>query len=323
MGCNRMACIGELLTGAAVDGPLVSVVIPMFQAEAWITDALASVSAQTYPWVEVVVVDDGSSDRGADRVALFAESTERPVRLIQTTNNGVAVARNQGIAESSGAYVALLDADDLWHPFKLEHQVARLQDSGSPMCTCSYEFFDGRTRRRIGVVRIDDGSAALSGWLALEGNGLALGSTALIRRRAIDDLRRFDPTLSISADLDFALKMSEVGHIDALPEMLVAYRVHPGQMHRQISGLGGDVSALYDTVFSDGGDPSFERRCRANLAVHLGFSNLLRGYVGEAIRYLARSLLRDPRRIVILPIRALVRRLERRVRAALAGETWW
>jgi hypothetical protein len=318
-----MACIGEFLTGATVDGPLVSVVIPMFQAEAWITETLASVSAQTYPWVEIIVVDDGSSDRGADRVTLFAESTDRPVRLIQTANNGVAMARNHGIAESSGVYVALLDADDFWHPSKLECQVARLQGSGSPMCTCSYEFFDSRTRRRIGVVRVGGASAALRSWLALEGNGLALGSTALIRRQALDDLCRFDPTFSISADLDFALQMSEVGHLDALSEILVGYRVHPGQMHRQISGLAGDVSALYDTVFSDGGDPSFERRCRANLAVHLGFSLLLRGYVGEAMRYLARSLLRDPRRIVTLPIYALVRRVGRRLRAALAGETWW
>jgi glycosyltransferase involved in cell wall biosynthesis len=272
------------------DRPLVSVVIPMHQAESWITDTLASVDSQTYPRVETIVVDDGSWDRGAGLVSVFAESVERPVRLVRTTNCGVAAARNLGIAESNGAYVALLDADDLWHPSKLEYQVAQLEESGSPMCTCGYEFFDDRTKRRIGVVRVDDGSAALRGWLALEGNGLALASTALIRREALDDLCRFDSTFSISAGLDFALRVGETGHIDSLPEVLVGYRVHPGQMHRQISGLVGDMSPLYDRVFSDGGEPSFERRCRANLAVHIGLSQLLRGRVASAVRHLGRSV---------------------------------
>ena len=323
VGCRRVASVGIPVTDEAVVGSLVSVVIPMFQAEAWIADTLASVAAQTHAEVETIVVDDGSSDLGAELVSVFAESAERPVRLFRTTNSGVAAARNLGIAESNGAYVALLDADDLWHPAKLESQVAQLERSGSPMCTCGYEFFDDRTRRRIGVVRVDDGSAALRGWLALEGNGLALASTALIRRHVLDNLRRFDSTFSISADLDFALRMGETGHIDALPEVLVRYRVHPGQMHRQISGLAGEVSALYDRVFADGVDPSFERRCRANLAVHIGLSDLVRGRVGAAFRYLVRAVRWDPRRIVTLPLRAIFRHSGRRLRAVSVGEKWW
>ncbi len=323
MGRRRLASVGQPVTGEAADGPLVSVVIPMFQSESWIAETLESVAAQTYPLVETIVVDDGSSDSGANLVSGFAESAERPVRLVRTTNNGVAAARNLGIAESNGAYVALLDADDLWRPEKLESQVTQLEESGSPMCTCGYEFFDDRTRRRIGVVRVDDGSAALRGWLALEGNGLALASTALIRRQALEDLLRFDSLFSISADLDFALRVGETGHIDALPEVLVRYRLHPGQMHRQISGLAGDMSALYDRVFSDGGDLSFERRCRANLAVHIGLSQLLKGRFGSALGHLGRSVRWEPRRIVTLPLRAFVRRSGRRLRAVFAGEASW
>jgi len=311
------------VTDQAADIPLVSVVIPMYQAEAWIVDTLASVAAQTHPRVETIVVDDGSSDRGADLVSVFAGSAERPVHLVSTINNGVASARNLGIAESTGVYVALLDADDLWHPTKLESQVAQLERSGSPMCVCGYEFFADRTRRRIGVVRVDDGSLALRRSLALEGNGLALASTALIRRQALDDRRHFDPTFTISADLDFAVRVEEIGHLDALPEVLVGYRVHPGQMHRQISVLAGDMSAVFDRVFSDGGDPSFERRCRANLAVHIGLSQLLRGRVGVAVRHLGQSMRWDPRRIVTLPLRAMVRRSSRRLRALFAGASPW
>ncbi len=158
VGGRRMAKVGQPVTGETPDIPLVSVVIPMYQAEAWIMETLESVTSQTHPWVETIVVDDGSLDRGADLVSVFAESAERPVRLVRTTNKGVAAARNLEIAGSSRAYVALLDTDDLWQPAKLELQVAQLEMSGSPMCTCGYEFFDDRTRRRIGVVRFDDGS---------------------------------------------------------------------------------------------------------------------------------------------------------------------
>ncbi len=311
------------MTDKHADSVLVSVVIPMFQAEAWIVETLESVVSQTHPWVEAIVVDDGSLDRGADLVSVFAESTDRPIRLIRTANQGVAAARNLGIAESNGTYVALLDADDLWHSSKLEYQVAQLEESGSPMCTCGYKFFDDRTKRRIGVVRVDDGSAALRGWLALEGNGLALSSTALIRRQVLNELLQFDSLFSISADLDFALRVGEKGHLDALPEVLVGYRVHPGQMHRQISGLAGEVSTLYDWVFADGGNRSFERRCRANLAVHIGLSQLRRGRLGSAMHHLVRSVRWDPRRIVTLPLRAFVRRSGRRLRAVFAGEISW
>mgnify|MGYP001994103321 CR=1 FL=1 len=310
-----MAKVGQPVTGETPDIPLVSVVIPMYQAGAWIMETLESVTSQTHPWVETIVVDDGSLDRGADLVSVFAESAERPVRLVRTTNKGVAAARNLGIAESSGAYVALLDADDLWQPAKLELQVAQLEMSGSPMCTCGYEFFDDRTKRRIGVVRFDDGSAALRGWLALEGNGLLLPSTALIRRTVLDDMRGFDPEFSVSADLEFALRMEEVGPLDAVPETLVRYRVHPAQMHRRLGDLARDVSLLHDRVFTDGRQSPLERRCRANLDVHLGLSHLLRGRVSVAVPYLLYSLRRDPRRLVTLPLRALIRRMGRRSRA--------
>ena len=314
-----MAMPGQPVISSQGEGPLVSVVIPMFQSAEWIGPTLATVEAQTYPLIETIVVDDGSTDHGSEVVAEFASSCERPVRLIRTTNRGVAAARNTGITESDGEFVALLDADDLWGPRKLELQVARLGASGAPMCTCGYEFFDDRTGRRTGVVRVEDGSSALPGWLSLEGNGLALASAALISRPVLDELRLFDPEFSVSADLEFALRIAEVGHLDSVPEILVRYRLHPGQMHRQVSGLKGDVEVLYDRVFAKKRNLAFERRCRANLDAHLGFSHLLRGRVNLALSHLWRSLCRDPRRIFTLPVRAIGRRLGRRLQLGALG----
>jgi len=324
VGCSWLAASGQLVRPLGTDRPLVSVVIPMFQAASWIRETLATVSDQTYPQIEIIVVDDGSTDGGAEIVTEFAAGSENPVRLIRTTNRGVAAARNTGIEESTGTFVALLDADDLWQPEKLELQVANLNRSSAPMCTCGFEFFDDRTGRRTGVVRVRDGSAALRGWLSLEGNGLALASAALISRSALDELRLFDPEFSVSADLDFALRMSEIGHIDSLPDVLVRYRLHAHQMHRQISGLAGDVALLHDRVFAGGERRAFERRCRANLAAHIGYSHLRNGHVDLALPSLWRSVRHDPRRVFTLPVRAVVRRLGRRARLWTSGRsTGW
>ena len=103
--------------------PRVSVVIPLYQTEVYIASALRSVLAQTFRDFEVLVVDDGSRDRGPD----IARGTgDARVRVVVQENRGLAGARNTGIREARGAIVALLDADDLWEPEKLARHVAHL-----------------------------------------------------------------------------------------------------------------------------------------------------------------------------------------------------
>ena len=303
--------------------PLVSVVIPMYQAETWIQETLATVKAQTYPRIETIVVDDGSTDGGTDIVAKLVESSSLPLRLLRTDNKGVSRARNAGVLSSSGDYIALLDADDLWFPDKLELQVARLEESGAAACVSGYELFDDLTGKTVGVVRFRNGSRSIRSWLALEGNGLLLPSTALIRRTVLNEMRGFDPDLSVSADLDFALLLEEVGKVLTLAETLVGYRLHGAQMHRKLGDLSNDMSLLHDRVFSSGSGGSFERRCRANLDAYVGYSHLIRGRIGTALPFLVSSLRRDPRRLVSLPVRAVIRRLLRRFRALVRTCVRW
>ncbi len=323
VGCSWLEWTGERVIVEAGDDPLVSVVIPMYQAEAWIQETLATVDAQTYPRVETIVVDDGSTDGGADLVAKLAESSSLPVRLLRTDNQGVSSARNTGILASTGEYIALLDADDLWCPNKLELQVARLEGSSAAACVSGYELFDDGTGGTVGVVSFRNRSKSIRGWLALEGNGLLLPSTALIRRTVLDEMRGFDSGLSISADLDFALRLEAFGKVLTLSETLVGYRLHSAQMHRSLNNLGNDMSQLHDRVFASGTGGSFERRCRANLDAHLGYSHLMGGRIGTALPFLVSSLRRDPRRLVSLPVRAVIRRLSRRCRALLHARVRW
>ena len=106
----------------ASDKPLVSVIVPAYNAEAYIAHTLNSVLSQTYNNIEVIVVDDGSNDETANIVESIIQSDDR-VTLLQQPNSGVAAARNLAIQKSRGEYIAPIDADDIWYPQKIEKQV--------------------------------------------------------------------------------------------------------------------------------------------------------------------------------------------------------
>src|SRR5712672_3418309 len=113
--------------------PLVSVVIPAYNCARVIGDALDSVVDQNYPALEVLVVDDGSTDETCDVVARYGSA----VTLIKQRNAGAAVARNEGMRRARGKYVALLDADDLWLPGKLQLQVDYLERNPDVAMSCT------------------------------------------------------------------------------------------------------------------------------------------------------------------------------------------
>ena len=105
--------------------PTISVVIPLYNKQREVAAAVRSALAQSYPPAEIVVVDDGSTDGGAEVVRQIASPL---VRLVTQPNAGVCVARNHGIAETSGEYIALLDADDMWEPGFLAEIAAMIEE---------------------------------------------------------------------------------------------------------------------------------------------------------------------------------------------------
>ena len=110
-------------------GTLVSIVIPAFNCARTIAETLGSAQGQTHAELDIIVVDDGSTDGTAEIVARHAAADPR-IRYLRQANSGVAAARNHGIAEARGPYVALLDADDLWHPTKIAAQLRRFEERG-------------------------------------------------------------------------------------------------------------------------------------------------------------------------------------------------
>lgn len=190
-------------------------------------EAIESVLAQTYRDFEIIVVDDGSTDGTGE--ALSARYGDQ-IRYIWQENQERSVARNTGIAHAQGEYIAFLDADDYWHPTKLEKQLALLElrrDLGMVYChiqTVSPDDVPLPTAKQLRFPSASD--TDLLPCLAF-GNFLG-SSSAVVRRAVFDLLGGFDPRLTYIEDWDFSLRVAVHYPIGCVPELLTFYRRHPG-----------------------------------------------------------------------------------------------
>ena len=135
---------------------LVSIIVPVYNVEGFISETMESVVNQTYPCWELLLVEDGSSDGTAAVIEEYvSQRKEERIRLIrQPSNMGAARARNRGLQEARGRYIAYLDADDLWMPRKLELQLAFMESRGAAFAFTGYEFADENARGTGKVVRV-------------------------------------------------------------------------------------------------------------------------------------------------------------------------
>ena len=218
-----------------IDGnPLVSVVVPAFNAAKTISDTLQSISQQTYAALEIVVVDDGSTDETAD-IARRYGATDQRVRVVAKPNGGVASARNAGIRCTKGAFVAFIDADDLWHPTKIAKQL-RVLLAGGPDMALVYAPF--RLIDADGRVLASPHKYGVNGWVIhrhfysnLVGNGSAL----LVHRSVLEEFGGFDSWLLQQGaegceDLLLQLRIAARYRFGEVSEYLVGYRRLPDNM---------------------------------------------------------------------------------------------
>jgi hypothetical protein len=214
---------------------LVSVVVPAYNAQATLARTLASVRAQTYANLEIVVVDDGSTD--ATRQLAEAEAREDSrIRVLSQANAGVAAARNAGIRAGRGALLAPVDADDLWHPEKIAKQVA-VMETGGPRMGFVYTYF-----RRISPMGNAVTEAAFplvfSGPVFLRHllfNFVGNGSSILMRREAFESAGGYEPELQRRGaqgceDYLLQLLIARSWTVGVVPEYLTGYRLASGAM---------------------------------------------------------------------------------------------
>ncbi len=225
---------------------LVSVVIPLYNKEAYILQTLQSVLNQTYANLECVIVDDGSTDNSVDIVREFISKNKLSWRLISQQNSGQTKARNHGIRQAGGEFIAFLDSDDLWPATKIELQVKAIEKKpNSVLILSSYAIFsDAKLIPR--VVRHNKSKKMNSHWLDMRGFGGGLESLGLIRRETLDRVGSFDESLSTSSGLDLSLRLERVGKILLLPEIGLYYRLSSGQWHSNVEPLVNDMGMLAD-----------------------------------------------------------------------------
>jgi glycosyltransferase involved in cell wall biosynthesis/GT2 family glycosyltransferase/SAM-dependent methyltransferase len=289
--------------------PLVSVVITNYNYGRYLPEAIESVLSQSYPRVEVVVVDDGSTDESS-RVL---ESYVGRIRAIRQDNRGVSAARNRGIAETRGELVAFLDADDAWLRDKLLLQVERFRSAGVGMVCCEMRYVDG-SGGRLGSTSSDLGRDQLRRLALLRGTGVpGAGSTAVVRRSLLERVGAFDERLSTSADWDFCRRVACSSEIGIVPEPLVLYRQHSVAMHRNVPLLERDMLLAFQSMFEDPDAKAIhplKPRCYGNLYLTLAGSYFHAGDRRRGLRYLVRSVVVWPPsigRVLGTPFRRLAK----------------
>jgi len=193
-----------------LDGLKVSVILPVYNGEAYIAEAVRSICAQDAPVHEIVVVDDGSTD-GTAKVVSGLDSR---IRLLRQPNRGAAAARNSGLAVAVGEVIAFLDADDLWTPHRLSLQLGKLRADPALMLV------RGHTQR----IRKCDAPSGEAGWEAVGGPwpALSLGAT-VVRRQVFDSVGGFDESLALNEDVDWFMRAQQAGIPGLVHDDLVQY----------------------------------------------------------------------------------------------------
>lgn len=225
--------------------PLVSIVIPLFNKEDFVIQSLKSIVAQTYTSWECIIVDDGSTDSSPILVKEFFAINNLKYTLLSQPNMGPSQARNLGIANSKGVYVALLDADDIWFPSKLEKQVAYMEANPDvKLCLTNYLIFNDQNPNQLKAVRSKNPLTQIKGWLDMRGFGGLVESTGLFRRQCSTDELLFDSSLHTTEGLDFTLKWYLNGRIEILNETLTLYRISNNQLHTNTDLIMKNVASV-------------------------------------------------------------------------------
>lgn len=272
---------------------LVTVVIPNYNYAHYLRETLDSVFAQTYPEIEVIVVDDGSKDDSRE----ILESYGGRITAIFQQNQGVSAARNNGAAAGSGEFIAFLDADDLWLPEKIEKQIARFTaDQRLGLVHVGVDEIDAAGNSLLHRLEGSEGDAATDLLLLGRKGVLGGGSGFMVRRAVFDEIGGFDLHLSTSADFDLFFQVSCRYCVGFVVEILIRYRIHSSNMHSNVNVMEHDMMLAFEKAFANAEPPiaSLKRKAYGRLHRTLAGSYCAAGKYASSARHLALSLMNDP-----------------------------
>jgi glycosyltransferase involved in cell wall biosynthesis len=209
--------------------PLVSVIIPNYNYAEFVGEAIESVLSQTYKNIEIIIVDDGSTDNSIDILSSYLSE----ITLVSQSNSGVSSARNAGLVKASGEYVCFLDSDDVWFSNKIEIQISHLLNNTMACVYNGIQLFEDN----ISVVKFIEPQYKGNLWRKYMWNPgrsiVLLGcSNAILPTEIAKSVGGFDTKLSMSADWDFFRKVADLVEIEFDLRCVVGYRQHPKSMSR-------------------------------------------------------------------------------------------
>ena len=308
--------------GQSGSATLVSVIIPAYNAEAFIEATLASVLTQTYTNIEVLVVDDGSRDRTAQIVQAVAKQDSR-VSLLRSSNQGVAAARNLAIEHSRGEYIAPLDADDIWYPQKLEEQVECFSRSGPDVgLVYAWSTYIDENGQLTGsyIAHDVEGEAGLA---LVYSNFIGNASAPLIRRSCLEhvggyDSRYIEYDAEGGEDHDLYMRIAEYYRFGVVREFLIGYR----QIQGSLSCNTDAMAKAHALILTDARrrHPELPQRVyrwsQSNSCEYLGQKCNYCGDRWGALRWLYKAVTLDPvllwyRRLYLLELKSVIMRAVR------------
>lgn len=213
--------------------PKVTVIIPTYNAIEYLPDAVKSALGQTFVDVEVVIINDGSSDHTEEWIQ---QQTDARITLISQANQGKSAARNTGILRAQGDYLAFLDADDYWEPTKLAKQVAYLDEHPQVGLIYTWTALADETGQPTG--RIISPHAEGNVWKQLlQDNILTCGSTPMVRRECFQTVGLFADNLPLAQDWDMWIRIAAEYPFAVIKEPLTRYRHHPTNTSKQLQAM--------------------------------------------------------------------------------------
>lgn len=226
--------------------PVISVIIPAYNAETTLKDTLTSVLQQTFSEFELIIINDGSTDTTLE---IISQIDDPRIKVFSYQNSGASTSRNRGFAQASGEYIAFLDADDLWTPDKLEAQLAALKIH--PQADIAYSWSDC----------IDESSSFLrrGGHITINGDALPKllmmdilenGSNPLIRRQAVIEVGGFDESLPAGQDWDFYLRLALKHSFVTVPRSQILYRISANSLSANVFKLEKGCLRVLDRAYS-------------------------------------------------------------------------
>ncbi|MEC4819137.1 MAG: glycosyltransferase family A protein [Scytonema sp. PMC 1069.18] len=226
--------------------PKISVIIPAYNTMKYLPDTVESVLKQTFTDFEVLIVNDGSTD---NIVAWASQISDPRVRLISQKNQGTAAARNKGIIESKGEYIAFLDADDIWEPTKLEKQADCLNKNPLVGLVDTWTIFMDESGTLTGLVmRHNKEGNVYKEVVETCDSSVCCGSSPMIRRSCFDTVGLFDQESYIE-DVDMWIRIAKHYHYAVVKAVLVRYRQHPHNKSKDCQSMFQGFRQLIEKTY--------------------------------------------------------------------------